>query len=135
MLFSSLLIHLLGGRIESHFHVFGSLAFLAAYRDWRVLIIATAVVAVDHFVRGTFWPETVFGNVASSPWRWTEHAAWVLFEDHFLIINIRQSVAEMQNVAQQTARLENLNELKSYSEQLAQAASQAKERVPGQHGP
>src|SRR5437667_5730247 len=29
MLFSSLLIHLTGGRIETHFHVFGSLAFLA----------------------------------------------------------------------------------------------------------
>src|SRR5688500_4239666 len=30
--FSSLLIHLTGGRIETHFHVFGSLAFLACYR-------------------------------------------------------------------------------------------------------
>src|SRR5580658_4167440 len=37
MLASSLLIHLLGGRIETHFHIFGSLAFLAFYRDWRVL--------------------------------------------------------------------------------------------------
>src|SRR5579883_763945 len=34
MLMSALLIHLTGGRIESHFHVFGSLAFLAFYRDW-----------------------------------------------------------------------------------------------------
>jgi hypothetical protein len=37
MLMSSLLIHLSGGRIETHFHVFGSLAFLAFYRDWREL--------------------------------------------------------------------------------------------------
>src|SRR5580704_11042981 len=37
MLMSALLIHLTGGRIETHFHVFGSLAFLAYYRDWRVL--------------------------------------------------------------------------------------------------
>ena len=37
MLMSALLIHLTGGRIETHFHVFGSLAFLAFYRDWRVL--------------------------------------------------------------------------------------------------
>lgn len=29
MLLSALLIHLTGGRIETHFHVFGSLAFLA----------------------------------------------------------------------------------------------------------
>ena len=37
MLMGALLIHLTGGRIETHFHVFGSLAFLAFYRDWRVL--------------------------------------------------------------------------------------------------
>lgn len=52
VLFSCLLIHLSGGRIETHFHVFGSLAFLAAYRDWRVLLPATLIVAVDHLVRG-----------------------------------------------------------------------------------
>jgi len=45
MLMSALLIHLTGGRIETHFHVFGSLAFLAFYRDWRVLIPATIVVS------------------------------------------------------------------------------------------
>ena len=45
MLTSAVLIHLSGGRIETHFHVFGSLAFLAFYRDWRVLITATVVVA------------------------------------------------------------------------------------------
>src|SRR5262245_13389952 len=33
MFWSALLIHLTGGRIETHFHVFGSLAFLAFYRD------------------------------------------------------------------------------------------------------
>ena len=32
MLMGALLIHLTGGRIETHFHVFGSLAFLAFYR-------------------------------------------------------------------------------------------------------
>ncbi len=79
VVFSSLLIHISGGRIETHFHVFGSLAFLAAYRDWRVLVLPTIVVAVDHLVRGVFWPETVFGVLTASPWRWLEHAAWVLF--------------------------------------------------------
>src|SRR5579859_6471302 len=73
MLFSSLLIHLTGGRIETHFHVFGSLAFLAFYRDWRVLVTATVVVALDHFFRGVFWPQSVFGVVTASPWRWMEH--------------------------------------------------------------
>src|SRR6266852_4497687 len=61
LLTSALLIHLTGGRVETHFHVFGSLAFLAIYRDWKVLLSATVVVAADHFLRGTFWPQSVFG--------------------------------------------------------------------------
>jgi hypothetical protein len=60
MLMSSLFVHLSGGRIETHFHVFGSLAFIAFYRDWRVLLTATVVVGLDHTLRGIFWPQTVF---------------------------------------------------------------------------
>lgn len=109
MLFSALLIHLTGGRIETHFHVFGSLAFLAFYRDWRVLVSATVVVAVDHFLRGTFWPQSVFGVLSVSHWRWVEHAGWVVFEDVFLIISIRQSVNEMRGLAERQASLESVN--------------------------
>ncbi len=79
MLMGALLIHLTGGRIETHFHVFGSLAFLAFYRDWRVLVPATIVVALDHLLRGIFWPQSVYGVVVASQWRWLEHAAWVVF--------------------------------------------------------
>src|SRR5712691_11761561 len=86
MLMSALLIYLTGGRIETHFHVFGSLAFLAFYRDWRVLVPATIVVAADHFLRGIFWPQSVYGVLSASEWRWLEHAGWVLFEDTFLFI-------------------------------------------------
>ena len=46
ILYSALLIHLTGGRIETHFHIFGSLAFLAVYRDWKVLVSASSVVAL-----------------------------------------------------------------------------------------
>ena len=61
MLTSALLIHLSGGRIETHFHVFGSLAFLAFYRDWTVLLTATLVVSGDHALRGMLWPQSVYG--------------------------------------------------------------------------
>ena len=109
MLMSALLIHLSGGRIETHFHVFGSLAFFAFYRDWRVLLTATIVVAVDHMVRGIFWPQSVFGTLASSAWRWVEHAGWVVFEDIFLFISIRQSLEDMFEVAARRAKLESIN--------------------------
>lgn len=94
--YSALLVHLTGGRIESHFHIFGSLAFLAFYRDWKLLIPATLVTAVDHFVRGIFWPESVFGVLTASPWRAFEHAGWVLFEDVFLVISCVQAMRERQ---------------------------------------
>jgi C4-dicarboxylate-specific signal transduction histidine kinase len=107
---SALLIHLTGGRIETHFHVFGSLAFMAMYRDWRVLLSATAVVAADHFARGVFWPQSVFGVLAASPWRWVEHAGWVIFENIFLFISIRQSLKEMRLISERQANLETVNQ-------------------------
>ena len=110
MLTSALLIHLTGGRIETHFHVFGSLAFLAFYRDWRVLTTATIVVALDHMLRGLFWPQSVFGVLSPSSWRWLEHAGWVIFEDACLLISIRQSREEMLQVAERQAKLEAVNE-------------------------
>ena len=108
MLMSALLIHLTGGRIETHFHVFGSLAILAFYRDWRVLVSATTVVYVDHIVRGLFWPESVYGVASATIWRSLEHAGWVIFEVTFLVISIRKSLSEMQLVAERQARLEAL---------------------------
>jgi two-component system sensor histidine kinase/response regulator len=110
MLMSALLIHLLGGRIETHFHVFGSLAFLAFYRDWAVFIPATVLVAADHFLRGVYWPESVYGVLSAGSWRWLEHAAWVLFEDAFLINSCLQSLREMRDIAWQRAELEVANE-------------------------
>jgi len=119
MLMSALLIHLSGGRIETHFHVFGSLAFLAFYRDWRVFIPATVVVAADHYVRGVYWPQSVFGVLAPSHWRWVEHAAWVVFENVFLIQSCLQSVKEMRDSSRKQAELEATTE-------AATAASRAK---------
>ena len=106
VMMSSLLIHLSGGRIETHFHVFGSLAFLSFYRDWRVLVPATIVVAIDHMLRGIFYPQSVFGVLTPENWRWVEHAAWVLFEDVFLVLSCLRGQAEMRTIADNTDRLD-----------------------------
>jgi two-component system, sensor histidine kinase and response regulator len=106
MLTSALLIHLTGGRIETHFHVFGSLAFLAFYRDWRVLIPATVVVAGDHLWRGLYWPQSVYGILAASPWRFVEHAGWVIFEDIVLVSGCVRGTRELWSIAERTAEYE-----------------------------
>ncbi len=110
MLTSALLIHLTGGRIETHFHVFGSLAFLAFYRDWKVLATAAAVVTLDHMIRGEFWPRSVFGVASAVSWRSLEHAGWVAFQVLFLQILIAQNRAQMREAALRRAHLEVLRE-------------------------
>src|SRR6185503_8886845 len=120
MMMSALLIHLTGGRIETHFHVFGSLAFLAFYRDWGVLIPATVVVALDHMLRGLFWPQSVYGVLVASEWRFLEHAAWVVFEDVVLVMSCLRGTAELRQIAIRTAAIERVNK-----EQARQAIEQA----------
>jgi diguanylate cyclase (GGDEF)-like protein len=86
MLMSALLIHLAAGRIEAHFHIFGSLAFLAFYLDLQVLLVASAIIALDHYLRGVFLPFSIFGSYEPQPWRWLEHTGWFIFCDVFLIL-------------------------------------------------
>jgi len=109
MLMSALLIHITGGRVETHFHVFGSLAILAFYRDWRVLITASVIVYIDHVLRGLYWPQSVYGVLNASPWRAVEHAWWVGFEVAFLAVAIRQSINEMEQIAERQIKLQSIN--------------------------
>ncbi len=105
--YSALFIHLSGGRIETHFHIFASLAFLAFYRDYRVILAATAVVVVDHLVRSFLWPESLFGVMSSGFGRVLEHAGWVVLEDIVLLRGAIEGQREMRRSAevQASARL------------------------------
>jgi two-component system, NtrC family, sensor histidine kinase HydH len=122
MLWSALLIHLSGGRIETHFHVFGSLAFLSFYYDWAVLLTATVVVAADHVVRQFMWPESVYGVVNPEWWRFLEHAFWVVFEVAILSVACVTGLKDMRNTARQQAEVEALvesDELKTLALEMA----------------
>jgi hypothetical protein len=111
---SALLIHLSGGRIETHFHVFGSLAFLAVYRDWRVLVLASLVIATEHVTRGVAWPESVYGISNPEWWRSLEHVFWVLFCDAFLVLACLKGVAQDRLVAQRQAEAELMAEAREH---------------------
>lgn len=126
MMSSALLIHLLGGRIETHFHIFGSLAFLSFYRDWKVLLTATIVTMADHFARGVFAPQSIFGVSVLSQWRWLEHSGWVVFEDAFLVLACLQGQREMVSIARRQAEIESQNELLADAVERANSAAQAK---------
>jgi len=49
MVFSALHIHQTAGATELYFGIFVLLAFLLIYRDWQVIVIIAAVIAVHHF--------------------------------------------------------------------------------------
>ncbi|MCP3163438.1 sensor histidine kinase [Myxococcus qinghaiensis] len=106
MLWSSLLIHLTGGRIETHFHIFVSLAFLSLYRDPWVLLTATVATVADHIIRGLLWPESVYGLPNVEWWRFLEHALWVGFLNLVLLHAGRVMRREMREVAVRRAELE-----------------------------
>lgn len=108
MLFSGLLIQLTMGRTETHFHVFGSLAFLTFYRDWRVLVTATAAIAVDH-VAAELAPSLVGSHAVLPWWNVLEHMAWVAFEVVVLGLAIHRSQLDMRRVADREAALRELN--------------------------
>ena len=124
---SALLIHNCGGRLETHFHVFVSIAFVAFYRDWKAVLIYTVVTAVDHLSRSVFWPYSLLGVDQVALFRSFEHAAWVIFEDIVVLIGIAFSRSEMQQIASSSAEREaeradletNIAELKQVVEKTA----------------
>lgn len=130
LLMSGLLIHITGGRTTTHFHIFGSLAFLAFYRDWRVLITATLVTALDHLFRGVWYPQSIFGQATGSIMMALEHATYVIFEDIFLILGCFHAVKEMHSTAAKQAQAEfaglELEKEKASAETSAREAEQQK---------
>ena len=110
MLTPSLFIFLTGRGFETHFFVFGALASLAAYRDIKVLVTATVVVALDD--RLGMWVETIFATQQYlMPWTWVEFTGWVLFEDTLLALWIWESLRLMNGLARHQAEEEILNEI------------------------
>lgn len=128
MCMGALLIHLTGGRIETHFHVFGSLAFLAFYRDTSVLATASVIVVLDHFIRGFIAPESVYGVPVAGLGRLAEHAFWVVFEDVFLFLSCQQSLQHLKGFARHQAELEQRSfELVHANQELQQSKDRAEE--------
>jgi signal transduction histidine kinase len=99
--YSALLIHLTYGRFEFYFHIFGSLAALALYRDARVFLVATAVVLINHLVSGFVSP-----HAGPAVWRALELTGWVLFAVLFLAWGCRTATRILRTVAVTQAELE-----------------------------
>jgi PAS domain S-box-containing protein len=111
MLTPALFILLTKGSFETDFYVFGALACLAAYRDIKVLLTATLVVAVVHVACELPLVQSFFGSIRPAPWTWLGFTAWVLFEDTLLALWIWESLRLMSGLARHQAEEEILNEV------------------------
>lgn len=107
--FSALFITLQFGRIEMHFHIFGALAFLVIYRDWKVYPWAVGYIALHH--GGVNLCQEYGLSIAGLPIRvfnyragWeivAIHICFVLFETSILIylcIMLRRSFLGQQEM-------------------------------------
>ncbi len=110
--FGVLLVQLSGGRLEAHYHAFGSLAFLSLYRDWRVLPLAAAAVVGHHAVLGIWWPGLLAPGGGPTVWGFVGHAGWLALESAALAWSCLYSRREMREICQrQDAHQHLLEEL------------------------
>jgi signal transduction histidine kinase/CheY-like chemotaxis protein len=98
---SGWLIHMSGGTIEFHFHVFVFLAVLSYYRDPRVLAVASVFIMLHHLILNFVSPYDVF---AYGP-RFSSvliHALFVTLESSYLTFNMLDAQRREEALRQAT---------------------------------
>src|SRR5687767_10267081 len=78
---SILLVYLMHGLTEAHFHFFVMVGLVSLYQDWVPFGVALVVVVTHHGLFGALFPHSVFGHSAAhhNPWLWAGvHGAFVL---------------------------------------------------------
>ena len=102
-LWSVLFIHLTGGSTESFYHVGVMFALMGMYRDWRTIILATAVLVGN---------DVVSGIVSEGPFPWlrlVEHAGWLTVYDATLVLLVVRALQEARMLAARQVAMEQLH--------------------------
>lgn len=110
---SGALIHLSGGAIEAHLHVYISLVLVALYIDWRPYAAAVVAVLVHHIGIGLAAPETVFSHAAGQnrPFLWALiHAGFVVAESLIFGVLWRVTTQEHDRLSVALAAAEEAGE-------------------------
>ncbi len=106
---SMLFMWLLEGRSEAQFHLFVSLVFLVFYRDWSVLLTATAAAIAYPVLRIALLPDAyVVGP--SAVWRVFDQSIWVVCESLILMLAMRSSLKTIDKFSMINATLALENE-------------------------
>lgn len=112
MVFSALFIQQTHGLTEAHFHIFCALAFMLAYRDWRVILAGAVTIAIHHaaftVLQTVHVPVYIYTSDAVGAWTLTfVHAGFVVFEAGLLIV----MAVRMRTEWQQAEELSQLTQV------------------------
>ncbi|MGZ3795076.1 MAG: sensor histidine kinase [Pseudobdellovibrionaceae bacterium] len=105
--YSSLFIFLSGSHPELYFHIFVSLAIIATYRDWRLLMLALAVAVLSSIFFGIYLYHSGYQLTDDALLRGLEYGFWIFFEVIFLIFASVQTRREIYKIAK--SKLELIN--------------------------
>jgi methyl-accepting chemotaxis protein len=101
--YSALLISETHGMIEIHFHIFGALAFMLIYRDWRIPIAGALAVVVHHLSFELLQSSGAGVYVMPAAHLHLSmvllHAVFVVFEVSVLVVIARTMEEETLNLA------------------------------------
>ncbi|MFO1065810.1 MAG: ATP-binding protein [Pirellulales bacterium] len=109
--FTALFVQLTDGRDTSTYHLFGSLAFLALYRDWRVLGLASVAALAEQFVRGQIFSNALTEVNPQTLTRLVETGVWILFQNVVLMVAIDYVLKALRTEAEQWAMLSAAQDL------------------------
>lgn len=109
---SGVLIHLAGGMIELHFHIFVGLAVLLIFFDWLPIVVAAVTIALHHLVMYVVAPGSAFGAGVTLGYV-AIHAVFVVAHaaaSAYIAERLRKSIGAVSGAADElaTARLPQL---------------------------
>ena len=135
ILYSVRLSQTFGIGVETPFHIFGTFALLAFYRDWRVLITAGVAATADHLIFRLHDPLLLSGISSPMNLIGREDVCWLLVENLFLIWLCHHSTREWKSMAQHRALLEFTNEVIEVDvrNRIAELANSERELVRSQN--
>ena len=134
MVLSAGLIHLGGGMIEMHFHVFVLLPLLAVFGRFLVVLAAAAAIAVHHVAFYFYLPASLF-NYDASFWVVVLHAVFVILAAVPGAIIARLINAYVVGAGAAVEELgETSGELKATADEFAAASGTMAEEVNKQAG-
>jgi methyl-accepting chemotaxis protein len=111
MTFAALQIHQERGLTELHFGIFVLMSFLLAYRDWRPILCAAGVIAVQHLTFNYLQLAGLDAYCLTEP-AWSTvllHAAYVVVQAGLLIFIARHMKADAQTGRELAVLGENLS--------------------------